>query len=141
MKPTTQEWVDKAEGDFSVAQLLAAQKKPSCDHICFLSQQCVEKYLKACLQEADIFFPKTHLLPALMDLLLPTAPGWEDLQPQLKSLSAYAVDYRYPGATATIELADEALQDCTSARAVIRQHLGLEDEKRIEAEVRETKQE
>lgn len=127
MKPTTKEWVDKAEGDFSVAQLLAAQEEPSYDHICFLSQQCVEKYLKACLQEADIFFPKTHLLPALMDLLLPTEPNWDSLQPKLKSLSAYAVDYRYPGASATKDIAEEALRDCTSARTVIRQYLGLKD--------------
>lgn len=67
-----------------------------------------------------------------MDLLLPTASGWDDLQPKLKSLSSYAVDYRYPGATATAELAAEALQDCTSARAVIRRHLGLDDEQLTE---------
>ena len=35
MKPITQEWIDKAESDFSVAQLLAGQEKPSYDHICF----------------------------------------------------------------------------------------------------------
>ena len=35
MKPITQEWIDKAESDFSVAQLLAGQEKPSYDHNCF----------------------------------------------------------------------------------------------------------
>lgn len=101
MKPITQEWVDKAEGDFLSAQILSSQPVPNFDLICFLSQQCVEKYLKACLQEADIYFPKTHLLPALLDLLLPTVSDWENMRPALKSLSAYAVEFRYPGASAT----------------------------------------
>ncbi|MEO0520366.1 MAG: HEPN domain-containing protein [Cyanobacteria bacterium P01_A01_bin.116] len=54
MKPITQEWVSKAEGDFLTAQReLQAESKPNYDAVCFHSQQCIEKYLKACLQEAD----------------------------------------------------------------------------------------
>ena len=112
MKPITQEWVKKAEKDFSSAQLLASQTEPNFDLICFLSQQCVEKYSKACLQEADIFFPKTHLLPALLDLLLSTGDSWDEIRIASKTLSAYAVEFRYPGAWATEEIAAQALRNC-----------------------------
>ena len=57
MKPITQEWVDKAEGDFATAQRESqAKKNLNYDAVCFHSQQCAEKYLKECLQEANIFF-------------------------------------------------------------------------------------
>lgn len=128
MKQITQEWVSKAEGDFSSVQLLSSQPKPNFDLICFLSQQCVEKYLKACLQEADIFFPKTHLLPALLDLLLPIAPHLESIRPESSSLSTYAVEFRYPGSSATSKLATNALRDCINIRKTVRRHLKLDAE-------------
>lgn len=88
MKPITQEWINKAEGNFSSAQVLLAQPKPNVDLVCFLSQQCIEMYLKACLQEANIFTPKTHLLPSLLDLLLPAIPTWKSMRPELKRESS-----------------------------------------------------
>src|SRR5438105_6810290 len=72
MKRLTREWVKKAEGDFVTAQReLRARKSPNYDSACFHSQQCVEKYLKARLQEANISFPHTHDLGALLNLILP----------------------------------------------------------------------
>lgn len=51
MNPITIEWADKAEGDFATAQReLDAADHPNYDAVCFHAQQCVEKYLKACLQ-------------------------------------------------------------------------------------------
>ena len=47
------------------------------DVICFLAQQCVEKYLKAWLQEVDILFSKTHDLETLLDLIVPAVPAWQ----------------------------------------------------------------
>src|SRR5437899_12358924 len=48
MKPTTREWVKKAENDFKVAsQILLRRKDIVPDAACFFCQQCVEKYLKA----------------------------------------------------------------------------------------------
>jgi HEPN domain-containing protein len=53
MKPITQEWVNKAEADFATAQReIQVTKTPNYDAVCFHAQQCIEKYLKACLQEA-----------------------------------------------------------------------------------------
>jgi HEPN domain-containing protein len=43
MKPLTQEWVKKAEGDFATAEReLRARKNPNYDAVCFHAQQCVE---------------------------------------------------------------------------------------------------
>jgi HEPN domain-containing protein len=48
MKPTTVEWVAKAEGDFLTAgRELRARKSPNYDAVCFHAQQCAEKYLNA----------------------------------------------------------------------------------------------
>lgn len=43
-----------------------ARKAPNYDAVCFHSQQCVEKYLKALLQEYNIAFGKIHDLPVLL---------------------------------------------------------------------------
>ena len=70
MNPLTVEWIDKAEGDFTTAlRELRARKSPNYDGACFHAQQCVEKYLKARLQESGIAFSKTHNLTVLLDLL------------------------------------------------------------------------
>jgi hypothetical protein len=48
MKPLTQEWIEKAEGDFRTARReLQAKRLPNYDAVCFHAQQCAEKYLKA----------------------------------------------------------------------------------------------
>jgi len=124
MKPITQEWVNKAEGDFATAQReLQVQQSANYDAVCFHSQQCAEKYLKACLQEAAIAFGKTHDLTTLLDLLLPLEPDWDTLRPTLDALTTYAVEFRYPGASANQPLADQAFQDCCQIRQITRQHL------------------
>jgi HEPN domain-containing protein len=123
MKAITREWISKAENDFSSATLLLSQKNPNFDLICFLSQQCVEKYLKGCLQEADIYFPRTHELTVLLDLMLATEASWESMRLKLKALTAYAVEFRYPGVSATESLAQQAVQNCTEVRQVILEHL------------------
>ena len=43
MKPTTLEWIDKAEGDFTTALMsYRARKQPNNDAACFHAQQCAE---------------------------------------------------------------------------------------------------
>ncbi|MHC4201852.1 MAG: HEPN domain-containing protein [Planctomycetota bacterium] len=96
--PLTPEWIEKAEGDFhSALRELRARKNPNYNSACFHAQQCVEKYLKGRLQEEEVPFPKTHFLPALLDLLLPVEPLWDAWRQELTDLSAYAVNFRYPG--------------------------------------------
>ncbi len=124
MKLITQEWIDKAEGDFDTAQReLQVQEKPNYDAVCFHGQQCAEKYLKACLQEENIAFNKTHDLSKLLDLFLPVEPNWETLRPTLDALTTYAVEFRYPGMSANHDIAVQCFQDCDTVRQMARKHL------------------
>lgn len=60
MQPLTAEWIEKAEADLrTAAREFRARKTPNFDAVCFHAQQAVEKYLKACLQEAGIPIPRT----------------------------------------------------------------------------------
>jgi HEPN domain-containing protein len=124
MKQNTQEWVNKAEGDFHTAQReVRARKHPNYDAACFHAQQCAEKYLKARLIEAGISFPKTHDLNLLLNLVLPIEPLWESYRWSLNLLLDYAVGYRYPGDSADKETAREALKICKSIRKAVRASL------------------
>ncbi len=106
MKAITQEWVDKAVADLATARReLRARQQPNYDAACFHAQQAVEKLLKARLVEADIRFAKTHDLEQLLDLALPVEPLWELFRPALNALNSFAVNFRYPGETATRETA------------------------------------
>src|SRR5882762_6573554 len=88
MKPITSEWIAKAEGDFATAQReLGATDHPNYDAVCFHTQQCAEKYLKAFLQEASIAFPRRHDLADLLALALPIEPAWTSLTTDLNALS------------------------------------------------------
>ena len=126
MKPITREWIDKAEADwYSAGLLFRARKRPDYDGACFHAQQSAEKYLKARLVEAGIYFSKTHNLIALLTLALALEPLWNALQQQLRALNVYAIDYRYPGSTATNADAKDAISDCREVRRVVRQAFGL----------------
>jgi len=99
MKASTREWVAKAEEDFTVTRLLARpRKKPLWSPVCFHAQQCVEKYLKARLNEASLPLPRTHDLEQLLNQVLAVESLWAAFRPVLKRLSDAAVVPRYPGA-------------------------------------------
>ena len=126
MKPLTREWVEKAEADFATARReLRVRKLPNYDAVCFHCQQCVEKYLKARLQEDRTVFRKTHDLGVLLDLLLPSYQTWGVLRPELLTLNNFAVAYRYPGESSDVKTAHDAMDRCKRVRAVVRKSLGL----------------
>jgi HEPN domain-containing protein len=128
MKTATAEWVEKAEGDFRSAQReLRVRSRPNHDLMCFLSQQCAEKYLKGLLTEASIPFRRIHDLEELLDALLPIAPQLEAFRKGLASLTDHAVDFRYPGESATKEVAKAAFANCRAVRKEIRGILGLDE--------------
>ena len=127
MKPTTSEWVAKAEGDFALMEREGRVRKNPChDGVCFHAQQCAEKYLKARLCEEDVEFGKTHDLVALLDAVLPLEPPWDRFARDLAYLSAFAVAYRYPGESATRDQAREAVRRCRSFRLAAREALHAE---------------
>ncbi len=126
MKVETQEWVDSAEADWEgVNQLMAPAKSKVLKLICFHTQQCAEMYLKARLTEAAIYFPKTHELGELLDLVLPVQPEWETMRETLDVLTVHAVITRYPRYKLTTEEAETAAKLCAEVRAVVRPALGL----------------
>lgn len=127
MKPLTSEWVEKAEGDFATANReIRVRKSPNLDAVCFKTQQCVEKYLKALLQELDLPVGKTHHLVSLLDLVLISYPTWELFRLDLQHLNAFSVSIRYPGETADRSSAWEALKLAKKLRSEARKVLNLQ---------------
>jgi hypothetical protein len=78
------------------------------------------------LQEENIPFARTHDLSVLLDLLLPVAPSWSSLRPTLDALTTYAVEFRYPGISASQTIATQAFQDCAAVRGMLRQYFSLQ---------------
>lgn len=126
MKPTTAEWVSKAEGDFATAaRELRARKAPNYDAVCFHAQQCAEKYLKAILQENNKSIPKIHFLLELLALILKFDGSYEFLKADLEVLEDYSVRYRYPGVSAEKDDAQATYAAVGTVRKFVRQKLGL----------------
>ena len=125
MKRQTKAWVQKADDDWQGASDLAQRKPPLRDLACFHCQQAAEKYLKALLQEGGAVVPKTHDLEAVLDLLLPHDATLGPLRRILESLTRFAVNYRYPGTTATKRKMDAAIRHAERVRREVYGRLGL----------------
>ena len=126
MKPSTREWIKKAESDWQAALALSRKRKLTFhDEACFHCQQSAEKYIKARLEEADIRFLKTHDLYQLLQNVLPAEPLWSALLPALLRLNRYAVRFRYPGNEATAKNAKDSIKDAKAVRKEARLSLGL----------------
>lgn len=125
MNPLTLEWIDRAEGDYNAAMQLQHGPDPVYHVICFLAQQCAEKYLKAWLQENNIPIQRTHNLEELLNLILPAIPAWVNWKSYLSKLSEYAVETRYLGTSPTAEDAEHAMQTCEMVRQAVRAQLKL----------------
>jgi HEPN domain-containing protein len=128
MKPITNEWIEKAEGDFKVALREQKAPEPVYDAICFHAQQGVEKYLKAWLIEHGFDFPKTHDLEALAKLCLTYLPELQSLMDDLRFLISFAVEIRYPGILASEVDAEHCLHIALRGRDILRRQFGLGEE-------------
>lgn len=125
MKPETTEWVNKAEGDLSVAEREMRAAKPILDAVCFHAQQCAEKYLKALLEEHNIAFQKTHDLVELRNLAGGLLKELEPRNKKLKDLTELGINARYPGTETGREAAENGLRLAREVRAVVRAKLEL----------------
>ena len=126
MKATAREWIEKAEANFvSALREYRARKRPNFDAACFFAQQCIEKYLKGRLADADLPIPKTHDLSVLLDAVVALEPLWETARPRLETLTSYAVLFRYPGESATKPLAKTAVDDLKWVRELMRKTMRL----------------
>lgn len=123
MKSLTAEWIKKASNDLIVAKREFEFEPPIYDAVCFHSQQCVEKCLKAVLQENDIYFEKTHDLDILLDKCKNFIPEILDYKTELIELSSFAVEIRYPGTESTAEEAEKYLLVAERIITIVRRHL------------------
>lgn len=126
INPLTFEWIEKAEGDYTAAKENRQSNNPVSHVICFLAQQCVEKYLKAWLQEMNIPIPRTHNLTQLLDLISSVIPAWRTWEAAgLSKLSDFAVDTRYPTQSPSMKDVERSMQTCETVRDAVRAALEL----------------
>lgn len=126
MNAVLKEWVQKADEDYCVAcREIRARKNPAHNAVCFHAQQCLEKYLKAVLFREGKPFTKTHDLDMLLSDCLYRYPLWEAMRDDMKRLSRYAVQFRYPGESADRDEAALAVKIMKRCRREIRLSLGL----------------
>ncbi len=120
------EWVFKAEEDYFALEILARQRKKRIyDIICFHSQQCAEKYLKALLVFHECSPPKSHDLSRLSDLLKSQEPAVILMIDLCERLTPYGVEFRYPGEEATAQEAKMAVAAAKEIRRFVRARLKL----------------
>lgn len=130
MKKTTRAWVGKAEEDRILAEQGRRSKLPVHDGVCFHCQQCAEKYRKALMEELGLAVPKTHVLVLLLTALAPHYPSLRPLRRGLLFLTAFAVNARYPGSTATKRQAVAAVRWAERVRGEARRLLGIRERPR-----------
>ena len=124
MKDLTKEWIKKSEGDVGTAVRESSVKEgANWDAVSFHAQQAVEKYLKGILQEIEKPFSKTHDLSVLLELALSEFPELSVLADDLEWLSAFAVEFRYPGEEALEEDAKHALAIMERALSLLKQKI------------------
>lgn len=114
------EWVQKAEADLIACRRLSKQDLADvADVVCFHAQQCAEKYLKAYLNSKGQEAPKIHSLKILIDLCRQLDEEFQMLLPDAGQLEEYAIEFRYPGESATEAEARDALRKAVSIREFI----------------------
>ena len=89
-------WLVSANNDFLAAGFLLDQSedKVITNIVCYLSQQSVEKFLKAFLCFKDVYFTKTHTLEILLNKCINIDSS---LQPiSIGRLTSYNISMRYP---------------------------------------------
>jgi HEPN domain-containing protein len=124
MKEPAAEWFRKAENDVGTARREAAVAiGANWDAVCFHVQQAIEKYLKGFLQHIEMEFPRTHDLNILLNLMTHKIPEFDALTMDFEFISAFAVEFRYPGEDARQEDAEYALQILEKALSVFRAKL------------------
>jgi len=117
------QWLDRAAEDLIVARLVF--KEAHTAHACFLSQQCIEKSLKAYLLVVTNTYPRTHKLVDLLGICQSVEPTFSQFLPDCIIVDQYYIPTRYPDgipgglpdgipgkseAVESIEAADKILQ-------------------------------
>ncbi len=108
MREIVREWVKKGDSDFIAAKTLAPKKGVE-NQTGFHCQQAIEKWLKAYLIKQGEELRKIHDLTALVIDCEKYDPDFQELEPLVEGLTDFAVEFRYPGESATPEEVLDAL--------------------------------
>jgi HEPN domain-containing protein len=106
LRALVQRWINKAESDLRAARHLLQASEPFIEEVAFHSQQAAEKYVNAHLTQQQIEFPKTHDLRILLDLLAADSISLAQELIEVRQLTAYAVEARYPEEEVALSFAD-----------------------------------
>jgi len=101
-------WLEKAEDDWRLSHRLITDSESYTEATAFHAQQAVEKYLKAFLTWQQVEFPKTHDIRRLLKLASTHDPSLTEELSNAADLTAYAVEYRYPGEYPPVTMEDAA---------------------------------
>ena len=94
MSSLSRQWLDRAIEDLTVARLVLREQHTA--HACFLSQQCVEKSLKAYLLAKTNTYPRTHKLVDLLAECQPIEPTFSQFLTDCTVIDQYYIPTRYP---------------------------------------------
>ena len=111
------EWLHFATGDLLAAELSSGFEL-HLEILCFHSQQCVEKSLKAVLVAMGQDFPRTHNISKLVECLIDAGVEAPDYLLQSERLSRFAVMLRYPS-SGLLPNKDEHLQSAQIAHKTL----------------------
>jgi len=89
-------WLDRADEDLIVARLVFSEQHTA--HACFLSQQCLEKSLKAYLLDKSGNYPRTHRLVDLLGECTAIDASFSEFLPDCIIIDQYYIPTRYPDA-------------------------------------------
>jgi len=122
------QWVEKAEEDLGVANMLYASGAAYYDAMCFHCQQAAEKYLKALLVKHQVEFSKTHDIAVLLRLAAGIDSALAVSLADAATLTRHAVDSRYPEdvEAADARAAERALELANMVRNAVRAQLDIE---------------
>jgi HEPN domain-containing protein len=100
VKPATgtpEDWLRHAKSDLAVAQDIENNPDVLPNQTVFHAQQAAEKALKGVMIHEAIAFPRTHDLKDLVKQWTNSGRAWPAALTNVKTLSPYAVESRYPG--------------------------------------------
>jgi HEPN domain-containing protein len=102
MKKGTMEWLEFAKRDLEAARILLNSSHLA-NVVLFHSQQCIEKCLKAYLEEKAIKIPKIHSVVKLYSMIpMDESVSFDIKEEELDMVDLVYIDTRYPSGLALL---------------------------------------
>ncbi|TRZ78467.1 HEPN domain-containing protein [bacterium] len=120
------EWIKRAGEDELSSKSILKHRDGAPSSVCFMSQQMVEKYLKAFLISKQENFPKIHNLERILELCIGIDPAFVDLKEESIKLTEFYIETRYPAdypEGISWEMAEEAFEMANKIKEFIESRL------------------